>query len=1331
MEEGYISAMSSEETSAEPLVQEEIKQVTLKVKLPACISREEDLEIPSLMNETLADIKESLNMSPATQNLTNFNVFFEGVNISEAFDDLVPLKEILGELGVGEVDQLRLVLKEKPYNLASIYEHLNKFRESIGLHFIDKYNSEHGVLSGVSKFGDLDLNAVKEAEPETAADDKEADNSKAENESSEKPEDKKPEIEFTAEEKQQISKITDELVSDTIGNLVEFGTFTNINGKIKTPVKSLSISQWSPVPSYQKVKGDLLYITLQTLENETFNITCHLSGFFVNRSSTVNFNPAIKLNENGKVYKDYLLINLVDSLSPSFSKRIQENDLMLSSSSKHPESYLIPSNSLMSSPWIVNPSNFVNQPDASRSQLPLISYGVDGAGFVKEWNEDFQAIRELPNSTINERILREKLLMKSLHEFNKVATETAINVIQGNVSPLNPNEPREFHIYLRNGIFYSLGVNATGAFDTTGGNEAARYTSSKDLAAIKLLNRIDSRGIYNLVTCIVDYMGQRVICQAPVPGILDSSHDEENEDEPVDKVCYGLSTDGSKILSDSSFENVLKPIAEAFHLKPHQVSLSDEVRSENDLVISKDIKGVRGTDDRKYIIDLYRSTPLDIEFIESNWDEAKDTSYPHKETVLRHEAVEEWWKRKVSVLFKAETDRLEKEGKLESKDGEKPQIVLPSDQITINTDAFTTINESSEDQNEVRELSKFVKEHLIEEFLEENSKQISPFDGNHLTSMLHKQGINLRYLGYIAEQSLVRKDLHLKKVAESKKANEEEISKRKIEAEKKEAEKNDEDKKDNEAEGDKEDEKKEEEKEEVSNGEFEPIVANFESLYRISVQEMIARSVKHLLRKFSADIPSYLIPSFVSHFHSCLFGSEINAKPECTIDETLKSFYTENELQFTNLDSNQVIDLIEKEVLIRFRYELPSKWISTIVRPLQLFREIAIKFGIQWKSQDYAFTAEEFESFKAKSAVEREVLETKASKNKKNKKQQVQSITKSIERNSIFVADDIVNFVPIVKDSTYKSTLVDEIFETARSQIFKGENETGINLLNNLLSVYEQIYGRVHPETSKFYGILSQYYAELGLKSEACNIARKSCILAERTSGFDSYESITAYINSAFFESTNDDYINALNLYNKAINDWSLVYGEGHPSSVNTYANLAELLSEHKLYQQANKLFEKSISISIKLNGEESQICGMLRYRYGGTLLGGGDFKSALTQFKLANEIFTKFIGPDDQLSKKSSSFANNISTYLAYNEHQKLEQKKALSQQAASNGKVKAKSAVEQQLKNGKKGKKNVVPQSNPEIASKSVDDILQYIEGNNPKKQIKKKSNSKKSKK
>ena len=92
-----------------------------------------------------------------------------------------------------------------------------------------------------------------------------------------------------------------------------------------------------------------------------------------------------------------------------------------------------------------------------------------------------------------------------------------------------------------------------------------------------MINRHDIRGISSLVTCIVDYMGKRVVCQAPVPGILDTpvitspttdaenegkNEAEEPEPEPVEKVVYGLSSDGSRILEDKSFEEPLKQIGD-------------------------------------------------------------------------------------------------------------------------------------------------------------------------------------------------------------------------------------------------------------------------------------------------------------------------------------------------------------------------------------------------------------------------------------------------------------------------------------------------------------------------------------------------------------------------------------------------------------------------------------------------------------------------------------------------------------------------------------------------------------------------------------------------
>lgn len=191
-----------------------------------------------------------------------------------------------------------------------------------------------------------------------------------------------------------------------------------------------------------------------------------------------------------------------------------------------------------------------NTPDVSRSQLPLINNGVDGSDFIKEWNNEFQSIKELPSSTFQERIVRDKLIQKTLFDFTKSATETAMHIIKGDIAPMNPTEEEDKYIYLKNGVFYSTGASTVDGFENTGAEEASRYVASKDLAGVKIINRHDVKGLSTLLTCVVDYMGKRVVCQAPVPGILDATVGEEEEIQ--EKVKYGSSSDGSKILEDES-----------------------------------------------------------------------------------------------------------------------------------------------------------------------------------------------------------------------------------------------------------------------------------------------------------------------------------------------------------------------------------------------------------------------------------------------------------------------------------------------------------------------------------------------------------------------------------------------------------------------------------------------------------------------------------------------------------------------------------------------------------------------------------------------------------
>lgn len=1280
-------------------------EIRLTIHLPSCVEAGVDF-IESVHNrlDSLAEVKEVLAGTSQLNQVTTYDLVYEGQKITEQFDDVTSLEEVFA----ADVSEATIRLVQKAYNLQSVYEHLNRFREKIGLNFFDYANKALGVGLGYSSLNVVGLRDISTKRSGAEQKD-EVDKKTAEGEA--------PEEDILALSEEEVSFLKEKISTFSTASGAFLDDPVSVLSKWELPIKSLTLSQWNPVPHPQKLKGDLLYLTLSTLENDTFAITCHASGFYVNRLSGANFNPAIKVNEKGVSHKHYILYNLIASLSPKFSSTLDSNKTALYEASQFTESYLLPSQALCRFPWAVTDKQLQEQtvPDFSRSQFPIYANGTDGADLVKDWNDEYQAIKDFPRESFSERLLRDKLLNKYIQEFNQAAAATAIDIVKGNLTPLNPNEEPKKHIYLRNNIFYSFGINATGSHDLTGGDEAARYCFGKDLSSIKILNRFDSDGARTLLSCVVDYLGERVICQAPVPGVFGEQLDQNGE--PVEKVSYGYSQESAEIKLDSGMAESIKHIAETFHLKSHALTLASgpSTPADSKLVVSKDTKGLKGTDGRNYVIDLYRSTPIDINFLESHYDESSETSYPHKEASMRHELVEEWFKRRAAALFKAKTEELEKEGPSVTENNEKPQIAIPYDEIVFNPDTFLGVQDSDEDKETVREICGLVVKHMIPECLEDVSKNSVPVDGTQLTEYLHKAGINMRYLGYVATETLKFIEMHKATVEKEVALNEEKIATLKEQEDKKKENKETE----STEEKKQEDEKKEEDEEkeqESSAAKLYPIVANLEALYTLVVQEMIVRGIKHALRKEGLRVPLLLKPSFVAHFHNCLLGSDVNATPEAIIDPDVKGLFSKAETEFTLLSTQIVKDIIEKEVFIRFRYTLPDTWFETLKKS-QVLREVAFKFGIQWKAQKYFFDKTGFESAYKPAEAPQDQVPVKGKKKKATK-----ASPPPVARSTTFVPEDIVAFVPVTKDSSYRCTLVDEVFETAKQQLQQGDKDVGLNLCSELLSFYQQIYGAVHAETADFYSSLAQLYADNGMIPEACIVSRKSIILNERIKGVDSFETANAYVKASFYESLNKDTFNSLLLNLKVFDIWSKIYGENHPNSLNIFSNCSLILESIKLPQEARDFYERAIKTSCEVNGELSDITAVLRFRYGVFFYNTSKFDEALTQFSSAAQALAKLVGPEDYLTKECVKFMVSIGRYIEYTKLQQQEKLKAAKKPKAVAVPKNTASVKQEKGKKGKKGSSPVV--ADPEIASKSIDEILKFIEGGSKSKKSKAKN-------
>ncbi len=929
--------------------------------------------------------------------------------------------------------------------------------------------------------------------------------------------------------------------------------------------------------------------------------------------------------------------------------------------------------------------------------------GPDGLENLRDWNGDFQSSRELSRLNLPERLLRDRLLNKNSFDFTASAVKGAVGIIRGEIQPMNPQDPLTSQIYLFNGIFYSFGVDSVGSFSKFGGDSAARYAVGKDLNGVKWLNRIDPEGVCPLLTTVVDYCGKRIVAQAPVPGIFKSEppsapiqSEDENETSqeeipagPASLVVYGSIEEHDIIGSDETFAKLFKPISESLHLKPHKVV---DIKGEtHELVTSIETKGLKGTDGRNYILDLYRSTPLDIEFIEKNC--IGENPYPHRIPVIRHEAVIEWWRKKITEYITQKQEQFKKENeaktesaskdikadsKVESKDEPKaepkaeesnnqesdneekmPQITIPDGLFALNPDVFyeNDINETEElkqDKELVRDLSKFVSEDLINLFITEieTGFSVSPIDGAQLTQMLHKRGINLRYLGKLLKESELRSK----------------NSKHKI----------------------------------------------FESFIIIITQEIISRSFKHVLSKIINNVPLVILPYAISHILNLLIGLDYCKEPTVEIDSEFENLYTGYDNSFTKLTSTELINEIAFEAESRFRYKLPEDWVQSI-KPIPFLREISLKIGVQWKQRDYVFTEKDAQEVIAKWTKEAEEVAKSTKPGNKKKKSKSKITIPSLPKVSL-TANDIVSIVPIIKDSIFKSSLVDEIWDAGKRSLASGDKPVGQQLLWEATSLHEQIYGLIHPDVAHSYNSLALTYQELGETNKAISAGRKAIIVAERTIGFDHPDTLFMYLNLAFYENSKENPAGSLFCIAHALKYWSTIYGSEHPGTIQTMTNIGVMLQNLKLYEESEQFFEKALNTGSKILGDKSIELGSLKYQHSQSLLYIRKFKESLNEMKEAYQIYKEALGTDNQRTKDIGTWLDKITEYAV----------SAAKYQRQIDAIVKGQELFGARRELTPMAKQEPVPkpQPDPVIGQQSVEEILKFLGEDESKKSKKKKS-------
>lgn len=1102
-------------------------------------------------------------------------------------------------------------------------------------------------------------------------------------------------------------------------------------------LRHFALAAWNPPPQNLRLQGHYFYIHAITQENEVFYIAATTNGFYVSNTTSSTFDPTPKAGAQAAAS----LHDLFLSLSPQFAQHfvsVFQDPL----GARDVLAVMGVTTTQAAYPWLAR--RFNQQTDPLRSQMAYLLTGGTSPETVdagRDWNEDLQTTRELPQDTLADRQVRERYLARINFDFTQAALRAVPRVAAGDVVAMNPTDPVDAHMYVTNNLFISKGLDGVGLYPHVGGDEAAHVAVSKDTSALALINTASVPGMSTLATCLVDWKGERWVVQSIVPGLfrkhedppLDEAELAEQETKAAERaaaalaeagavakaevakaegraveqpastldplsleetsIVYGGVDSASVIRSDKVMHKLFGLVAKQLHLAEHEIE--DKDGNKHALWGGIECKGLLGSDGRRYVLDLARLNPVDIEWLENdlsskavNSDQSVE-DYPHKFTVLRPQLLEAYWTEQFSQwVGEKRSALLAKAAELEGDEKAKAidELKLDADefQLAFNADAFVEFRVSSSEEGRapeykvvvkdetdptvaaVRAASKWMREIAIPRFVTDSaSGLVQIIDGVGLTKQLHLRGINVRYLGLVASLCAPENKDKLQTPAEP----------------------------------------------------LDPgYQAYLDTLQRIAVLEMVQRAAKRIFRKVLKEARADEQLAVTSHFLNCLLGGLRNAHPEPLHLSTPFDLGTDSP-EWTKLTPASTAALVVEEVGKRFRYALPSDYLELGPKK-QILRAVCQANGIQLQLRDYDFEAKEIAS-EAESPAPNGQAPAAGEGKKKNKRRRAAdkpkpnalataAILAAVNANTTFVPTDVLNIVPVMKDSNPSPAFIEELMDAGRLSLQRGDRAMGLDLMHRALASYETIYGSVHPIVARAYTEFAQTIhafatarameeaqaeqakkegkevnlselpegiAEMLSFSTALKFQQQAVTIAERTIGLDAQETLLFYTNMAVMERMNKKSDQALLCQSRALELWDLIHGPDHPESIQSLNQIASTLMSSNRYEAALKVSKTAYDMCKKLFGSESYHTAQAAYVLAEAYIYVQDLKSAVEYARETHHLLNDRLGPDDEQTNTAGEFLKMLTSAAVSNAKQeKLVRENAavLAQaraQAAGNG--------------------------------------------------------------
>ncbi|XP_066148360.1 clustered mitochondria protein homolog isoform X2 [Euwallacea fornicatus] len=991
-------------------------------------------------------------------------------------------------------------------------------------------------------------------------------------------------------------------------------------------VKVLTTSAWNPPPGYRKLHGDLMYLYVVTLEEKHYHVSACSRGFYINQSTTEEFNPKPATPS----HLCHSLIELLNQISPQFKRNFAT--LQKKRSQRHPFERVPTPYQLYA--WCAPPvEHTIDAIRAEDSLSSKLGYEEHIPGQTRDWNEELQTTRELPRKTLPERLLRERAIFKVHSDFVAAATRGAMAVIDGNVMAINPGEEAKMQMFIWNNIFFSLGFDVRDHYKELGGDAAAFVAPRNDLQGVRVYSAVDLPGLYTLGTVVIDYRGYRVTAQSIIPGIL--------EREQEQSVVYGSIDFGKTVLSHPKYLDLLNKAGQQLKILPHHV-LNDKNEAV-ELCSSVECKGIIGNDGRHYILDLLRTFPPDVNFLKLEGEvlsrEVTAHGFPiehkHKLSCLRQELIDSFVDARYMMFIKYAAYHLQQmnlkkvnpakaiEGRTEqgedqdNKEGEKKDEGKEKDdredkKSQIEDDEAKKIVESITDvwiysveestKSIVKTASAAVGSLKETEFdIRFNPDVYSPGikHAENLDPPIGKQRQLVKdaaeFLLLVQIPTFIRDCLDhsaapMDGVTLSEAMHNRGINMRYL-------------------------------------GKVTYLlskVKQVEYLHSIAVGELILRSAKHVFTAYLQSCEMMNLSVAIAHFLNCFFYSGIVVpNPLQNVDEfqsktnkkrnkrrgRANPLMGNDNNEWANLTGKYLWNQLKQELKAYYDYDLTLTDVDAVIevfglQKVSLLRSFCLKTGIQILLRDYNLD----------------------SKNK-----------------LIFFEEDILNVFPVVKHINPRATDAYNFYTTGQSKIQQGFLKDGYELISEALNLLNNVYGAMHPEIAQCLRMIARLNYIMGEHAEAMAYQQKAVLMSERVNGIDHPYTITEYAHLALYCFANSQISTALKLLYRARYLAVIVCGENHPEVALLDSNISLILHAIGEYELSLRFLEKALALNIKYYGAKSLKVAVSYHLVARTQSCMGNFRSALTNEKEAFTIYKTQLGENHEKTKESSECLKHL----------------------------------------------------------------------------------------